>query len=110
MATQPILASDVNQNHNGEKKMKTPTRKQVIAKMAEYRRLYHQGKLTQAEIGKLEEIPGWTWDEPSQTPGLRQGVVIPGEDVGNLQPETFVQNEQGGIDVGADYETLSGNK
>jgi len=45
--------------------------------------------------------------EPSQTDGLRQVVVTPGKDIGNVQDTTFIQNRKGEFDLGADYEPLN---
>jgi hypothetical protein len=46
-----------------EPSMNEPSMNELLDWAAEQRRLYHLGKLTSLQIHKLEEVPGWTWEE-----------------------------------------------
>lgn len=41
-----------------------PTEEQLLAWAAEQRRLYRNGELLEPFVKALEEIPGWTWENP----------------------------------------------
>jgi hypothetical protein len=41
-----------------------PTEEQLLAWAAEQRRLYRNGELIEPFVKALEEIPGWTSDDP----------------------------------------------
>ncbi len=44
------------------------TIEEVQAKVLEFRRDYHAGRLTPYQIEQLESIPGWTWDVDAPIP------------------------------------------
>lgn len=49
------------------------TREQVIAKVAQLRRLYAEGRLAADTIKDLEAIPGWSW-VPTMSERLKAAV------------------------------------